>query len=38
MIIAACYWDILVLVISMDYRCEDRKRIGEFRGDIGAIY
>jgi hypothetical protein len=22
--------------IAMDYRCEDRKRIGELRGDIGA--
>jgi hypothetical protein len=21
----------------IDYRCEDRKKAGEFRGDIGAI-
>jgi hypothetical protein len=22
---------------NVDYRCEDRKKVGEFRGDIGAV-
>jgi hypothetical protein len=24
-------------VTSIDYRCEDRKKVGELRGDLGAI-
>jgi hypothetical protein len=23
--------------LAIDYRCDDRKKVGELRGDIGAI-